>query len=304
MSRLMATYVDSFITDIIADHREVIALDQEDHETLVKVLKGRELESSLQVPNFHVCTECGSRVVAVRVRRASTARQLSSLVPIVELENTLPSTSDLKKAGEAAAEIRSEVEGLEKVGEIVVVQLDLSSLQSIRECAGHILKTEKMVHILVNNAGVCYCPKGYTRDGFELHIGINHLGHFLFTCLLLPRIIRSAPARIVTVSSYKGNVAQGIYLDDLHWEKRPYNPFEAYSESKLANVLFSTELSRRLEGKGVTTYAVHPGVVATDAGRYADMSFFPGARWLFENVLVYIIKTPEQGAQTTIHCAV
>ncbi|XP_033608461.1 retinol dehydrogenase 11 isoform X2 [Cryptotermes secundus] len=152
--------------------------------------------------------------------------------------------------------------------------------------------------------GVCYSPKAYTKNGFEMHIGVNHLGHFLFTCLLLPRIIRSAPARIVTVSSYKNCLAEGICLNDLHWERRKYSAFDAYSESKLANVLFSVELARRLKGMGVTTYAVHPGVVATEAARYASHSFFSGAQWLFENVLVYFIKTPEQGAQTTIYCAV
>ncbi|XP_069697713.1 retinol dehydrogenase 11-like [Periplaneta americana] len=211
---------------------------------------------------------------------------------------------DVKKAEYAADDIRQQTKGSEGAGEVEVVQLDLASLASVRQCAQHLLDTQTHIHILVNNAGVCYCPKTYTKNGFEMHIGVNHLGHFLFTCLLLPLIICSAPARIVTVSSYKHCIAEGIFLNDLHWERRPYSAFYAYSESKLANVLFSAELSRRLKGLGVTTYSVHPGLVATEAGRYADESFFPGAQWFFDNVLAYFIKTPEQGAQTTIHCAV
>ncbi|KDR11839.1 retinol dehydrogenase 12-like [Zootermopsis nevadensis] len=211
---------------------------------------------------------------------------------------------DLKKAERAADDIRRDTSEVKDAGHVVVARLDLSSLASVRQCAQHLLQTEHSVNILVNNAGVCYYPKAYTENGFEMHIGVNHLGHFLFTCLLLPRIIRSAPARIITVSSYKNCLAEGICLNDLHWERRPYSAFDAYSESKLANILFSVELARRLKGLGVTTYAVHPGVVATEAARYANDSFFSGAQWLFENVLIYFIKTPRQGAQTTIHCAV
>lgn len=211
---------------------------------------------------------------------------------------------DQKKAEQAADDIRRDTTDVEGAGHIVVASLDLSSLASVRQCAQHLLRTERSINILVNNAGVCYYPKAYTKNGFEMHIGVNHLGHFLFTCLLLPRIIRSAPARIVTVSSYKNCLADGVCLNDLHWERRSYSAFDAYSESKLANVLFSVELARRLKGLGVTTYAVHPGLVATEAARYANESFFSGAQWLFDNVLAYFIKTPEQGAQTTINCAV
>jgi len=211
---------------------------------------------------------------------------------------------DLKKAEEAAADIRRDTKDTEGAGQLVVVKLDLASLASVRQCAQHLLRTERQIHVLVNNAGAVYCPQSTTEDGFEIHIGVNHLGHFLFTCLLLARIIRSAPARIVTVASVNNYVASDIHIDDLHWKKRRYNSFMAYSESKLANVLFSAELAKRLEGTGVTTYSLHPGVVVTEASRHVNTTWFPGAKWLFEKVLAYFVKTCEQGAQTTIHCAV
>ncbi|KAJ9588743.1 hypothetical protein L9F63_017978 [Diploptera punctata] len=207
---------------------------------------------------------------------------------------------DLKKAEEAADEIRRDTMYVEGAGEVVVLKLDLSSIASIRECAREILRTEKKINILVNNAGVCYCQKSQTTDGFEMHIGVNHLGHFLFTCLLLPRIIRSAPARIVTVASFNNYFVNNVCLEDFHWEKRSFSPFFAYSESKLANVLFSAELAKRLQGSEVSTYSLHPGLVLTEAGRHVN----PILQWFYQNVICYVCKTCEQGAQTTIHCAV
>jgi NAD(P)-dependent dehydrogenase (short-subunit alcohol dehydrogenase family) len=211
---------------------------------------------------------------------------------------------DLKKAEEAAADIRRDTKNMEGAGQLVVVKLDLASLASVRQCAQHLLRTERHIHILVNNAGAVFCPQSPTEDGFEMQIGVNHLGHFLFTCLLLPRLIRSAPARIVTVSGAINYIASDIHIDDLHWRQRNYNSFMAYAESKLANVLFSAELARRLEGTGVTTYSLHPGIVVTEAGRHVNTTWFPGAKWLYEYVLAFFLKTCEQGAQTTIHCAV
>jgi NAD(P)-dependent dehydrogenase (short-subunit alcohol dehydrogenase family) len=138
---------------------------------------------------------------------------------------------DMRKAEEAANDVRTKVQGVEGAGTVEVVSLNLGSLASVRQCAKELLRTEDKIHLLVNNAGtvtsspelvhivsccvegekvhlfillsgVMTCPEGKTEDGFETQFGVNHLGHFLFTCLLLPRIISSAPARIVTVSSY------------------------------------------------------------------------------------------------------
>ena len=136
-----------------------------------------------------------------------------------------------------------------------------------------------------------------------MHFGTNHLGHFLLTELLLPLLLKSAKdgfnARIVTVSSLVH--AQGeIHWDDLNWEKTKYNMFKAYNQSKLANVMHSMALSRRLEGTGVTTYSLNPGVVATEITRYVH-SFF-GFR-LANALYGYVAKTPFYGTQTTLYCA-
>lgn len=106
-----------------------------------------------------------------------------------------------EKAQEAIDDIKKRCASKENVGELVVVPLDLSSLKSVRNCARQLLEKEKRIDLLINNAGIMMCPHAKTEDGFEIQFGTNHLGHFLLTLLLLPKIIESAPARIVTVSS-------------------------------------------------------------------------------------------------------
>ncbi|XP_063242453.1 retinol dehydrogenase 12-like [Bacillus rossius redtenbacheri] len=209
---------------------------------------------------------------------------------------------DLQKAELAAEDIRALTKDVEGAGRVVVMRLDLASLASVRECARRLLETEQRIHLLINNAGVMACPKAVTEDGLEMQLAVNHLGHFLLTCLLLPRIIRSAPARIVNVSSL-AHMAGSINFDDLNSEKS-YSATFAYGQSKLANILFTKELAKRLKGTGVTTYSLHPGVVATELGRHFDSTYFWGVTWLFNNVASLVTKTPEQGAQTTIYCAV
>ena len=150
----------------------------------------------------------------------------------------------------------------------------MSSLKSIRECCKEINSKEKSIDILINNAGIMMCPEMKTEDGFEMQIGTNHFGHFLFTNLLLDKIKKSTPARIVTVSSIAHNEGH-IDLDDIHFERRPYGILVAYQQSKLANILFSRELAKRLKGSGVTTYTLHPGVIDTDLFQHVEDKFGP-----------------------------
>ncbi|KAK2533278.1 retinol dehydrogenase 12-like protein [Columba livia] len=150
---------------------------------------------------------------------------------------------DTAKAEAAASEIRAETGNQQ----VIVKKLDLADTKSIREFAEQFLAEEKELHILINNAGVMLCPYSKTADGFETHLGVNHLGHFLLTFLLLERLKQSAPARIVNVSSLAHHVGR-IRFHDLHGEKS-YNRGLAYCHSKLANVLFTRELARRLQGK-------------------------------------------------------
>lgn len=172
--------------------------------------------------------------------------------------------------------------------------LDLASLEAVRRSAAQLLARELPIHGLVNNAGLAGA-RGETRDGFELIFGTNHLGPYLFTRLLLDRIRSSAPARIVNVASGAHFDAPGIDWSLLRGKTRSLTGMREYAVSKLCNVLFSSELSRRLEGSGVTTYALHPGVVATDVWRRIPAP----ARWLMKRFML----TAEEGAQTQIRCA-
>lgn len=184
---------------------------------------------------------------------------------------------------------------------VYLEQLDLASLDSIRDFAARIKKSEAKLHILINNAGVCMGNKfTRTEDGFETTFGVNHLGHFLLTNLLLDLLKKSAPSRIVNVSSSGYSREKEIKFEDINDEKS-YKPFKAYVLSKLANVLFTRELAKRLEGPGVTTYALHPGVIYTEIGREFN---YPLLLKILTIIFWIVLKTPKQGAQTTIYCAV
>ncbi|XP_032676877.1 retinol dehydrogenase 11-like [Odontomachus brunneus] len=191
-------------------------------------------------------------------------------------------------------------------GELAIYPLNLCSLKSVKECAKSLLTKESAIHLLVNNAGVMLCPFEKTEDGFEMQLQTNHLGHFLLTLLLLPKIMSSGPGcRILNVSS-RLHLRGTIHFDDINMEKS-YSPLGAYNQSKLANVLFTKELARRLQEaniNGINVYSLHPGVIRTELGRYMDRSVFRGARFLSQLLLRPFFKSPEQGAQTTIYCAV
>lgn len=173
--------------------------------------------------------------------------------------------------------------------------LELSDLGSVRACAGAFLARGLPLHLLINNAGVAGA-RGLTPSGFEWMFGVNHMGHFLLTQLLLERIRRSAPARIVTVASRAHRRAVGIDWDAVRRPTATLTGVREYCVSKLANVLFSAELARRLEGSGVSTYSLHPGVVDSDIWRTLPRPLRALNR-------LRLIST-EEGAKTTLHCAV
>ncbi len=192
------------------------------------------------------------------------------------------------KAKVAADEIRAVVPD----ADLILHPLDLSSFADIRHSARAFLDTGEPLHILVSNAGLV--APGLTKDGFELTFGVNHIGTVLFTNLLLDRIKESAPSRIVTVASRAHMRTAGIEFEKVRTPTRSTSAFPEYAQSKLGNVLYSAELGRRLEGTGVTTYSVHPGVVGTDVWRRV-----PGLGTL----LGWIFKSPEEGARTQLMCA-
>ncbi|XP_065216573.1 retinol dehydrogenase 13-like [Planococcus citri] len=209
---------------------------------------------------------------------------------------------NIEKAEQAAEDIKKVCQGLPNLGELIIKELDLGSLESVRKCAAEILETQSAIHLLVNNAGIMACPKYFSKDGYELQFATNHLGHFLFTLLLLPRIIQSAPARIVILSSSAHAYGDGkMHLDDINLDKG-YSPSNAYCRSKLANVYFAVELARRLEGTGVNVYSLHPGVINTELGRHIEESH-PWLSAILLPIARLFIKTPIQGAQTTLYCS-
>nr|XP_046269742.1 retinol dehydrogenase 14-like [Scatophagus argus] len=204
---------------------------------------------------------------------------------------------DTSRAEDAAREIRQET-GADSA-QLVVKQLDLASLTSIHTFCQCILKEEPRLDVLVNNAGIYQCPYAKTEDGFEMQFGVNHLGHFLLTHLLLNLLKQSAPSRIVVVSSklYKRG---HINFEDLNSEQS-YDKAFAYSRSKLANLLFTCELARRLEGSGVTVNALTPGIVRTNLGRHVHVPVL--AKPLFNLISWGLFKSPEEGAQTSVYLA-
>jgi NAD(P)-dependent dehydrogenase (short-subunit alcohol dehydrogenase family) len=159
------------------------------------------------------------------------------------------------------------------------VQLDLTSLESVRAAAATIADTTSAIHVLMNNAGVMFTPFGRTADGFEMQFGTNHLGHFELSRLLVPQLVAAEGARIVNLSS-DGHRLSDVDLDDPNWDSREYDKFVAYGASKTANVLHVTELDRRLRDRGVRAYAVHPGVVATSLARHMTRDDFASLRGL------------------------
>lgn len=172
--------------------------------------------------------------------------------------------------------------------------LDLADLDSVRACAASFLARGEPLHVLVNNAGVVR-TRGLTRQGFELMFGVNHLGHFVLTNALLGCLEASAPARVVTVSSDSHYTARGIDWDALRRPERGLTGLHGYAVSKLCNVLFSAELARRTAGTGITTYALHPGMVASDIWRRVP--------WPVRPLIQRRMLTVEQGAETSLYCA-
>ena len=175
------------------------------------------------------------------------------------------------------------------------VALDLSDLKSVRACAEQLLAKEPKIHGLINNAGLVAKRGAKTPDGYQMTFATNHLGHYLLTRLLLDRMKESGSARIVNVSSQSHYQAKHIDWDAVTQPNKTVVGMKEYAVSKLANVLFTKELARRLDGSGVTAYAVHPGVVATDVWRRVPPPF----RWIMKKWMI----TPEEGAQSTLVCA-
>ncbi|XP_048122668.1 retinol dehydrogenase 12-like [Alosa alosa] len=200
---------------------------------------------------------------------------------------------DLEKAEQAVADIMREVEG----ASVVAKKLDLADTKSICEFVENIYNTETFLHFLINNAGVAVCAYSTTSDEFETQFGVNYLGHFFLTFLLLDLLKHSAPSRVINLSSIAHLIGK-INFEDVNSEKT-YHATRAYAQSKLANILFTRELARRVKGLGITVCAVDPGKVSTEIIRHLRWSL-----QFFLRTFSFFLKTPAEGAYTSLYCVV
>lgn len=204
---------------------------------------------------------------------------------------------DMKKCEEAREEIVLETRN----PNVFCRECDLASLQSVRKFVTQFKTEQNRLDILINNAGVMRCPRTLTSEGIELQLGVNHMGHFLLTNLLLDLLKLSAPSRIVVVSSL-AHTRGKINVQDLN-SAQSYDKAAAYEQSKLANVLFTKELAKRLEGTGVTVNALHPGVVDTDLMRHMGLFNSWFSSFLIKPFVWPFLKNPIAGAQTSLYAA-
>jgi retinol dehydrogenase 12 len=193
--------------------------------------------------------------------------------------------------GEAAVAAIAAETGRDQVS---YLHLDLADLASVRRSAQEFLAFGEPLHVLINNAGVGG-QRGITADGFEQHFGINHLGHFALTEALLPLLTSTGQARIVNVASDAHYQAKGINFEALRRRTKTITGLPEYAVSKLANVLFTQELARRLDPSVVAAYALHPGVVASQIWRRVP--------WPARQLITSRMLTIEQGARTSLYCA-
>jgi retinol dehydrogenase 12 len=195
---------------------------------------------------------------------------------------------DLKKAAPVVDEITR------AGGVCELVALDLGDLKSVRACADVVLSRAEPLHVLINNAGLAGQSR-VTRQGFEQTFGVNHLGHFLLTQLLLPRLIEQPNCRVVNVASLAHYQARGIDFSQLRQKSSRFGVLRAYEVSKLCNVLHAKELARRYGARGLHAYSLHPGVIASDVWREIPQPI----RWFMTRSMI----SNEQGAKTTLYCA-
>jgi NAD(P)-dependent dehydrogenase (short-subunit alcohol dehydrogenase family) len=202
---------------------------------------------------------------------------------------------DIEKGKQAAARIAHSTPG----ADLAIQQLDLTSLESVRAAAAELHARHPKIDVLINNAGVMYGPRRTTRDGFELQFGTNHLGHFALTGLVLDLLLPVPGSRVITVSSIGHRIRAAIHFDDLQWE-RSYDRVAAYGQSKLANLMFTYELQRRLAARGSTiAVAAHPGAANTDLIRNSPAA----VRLLAPAIAPLIAQTPAMGALPTLRAA-
>lgn len=231
------------------------------------------------------------------VTGANTGIGLETARGLAERGYTVVMTARNREKGErAVAEVQQSTGNLK----VDLLDLDLASLASVRAAAAAFKARHSQLDLLVNNAGLILSERSETEDGFESTFAINHLGPFLFTAELLDLLIASAPARVVNLASDAHRMSSGLDFDDLMRTRRSYAGMAVYGDSKLANILFTRALARRLQGKGVVAHAVHPGVVRTGFAADGDTK---GAFALLVKLGGPFMLSAAGGAKTSLHVA-
>jgi NAD(P)-dependent dehydrogenase (short-subunit alcohol dehydrogenase family) len=206
---------------------------------------------------------------------------------------------DAAKNTAAAETIRAVIAG----ADLELLSVDLGSLASVRAATRELLNDGRPLHGLIANAGIMATPFALTVDGFESQFGVDHLGHFLLVRELLPLLVAGAPSRVVCVSS-AGHRMGDIDFDDVNFDQRPYEPFLAYGAAKTANVLHAVAIDDLYADRGVRAFAVHPGVIQTELGRYMTPEVLGTLMSrISERATEMTWKTPAQGAATSVWAA-
>ncbi len=210
---------------------------------------------------------------------------------------------------EYANKVKADVITLTGNDKIEFLFLELASLAKIKASADEFLSRFDSLDLLFNNAGIMACSLDQTEDGFEMQFGSNHIGHFYFTNLIMQALIKAAPSRVISLSSL-GHRTSPVVFEDIHYENRPYEKWEAYGQAKTANALFAVGLNKRFAVKGVEAFAVHPGVIATRLGRHMTKEDFdrilsenPPSKDDGEGKSTCGMKSVEQGAATSCYAA-
>jgi len=231
----------------------------------------------------------GASGLGIETVRALAAAGARVVMPVRSVEKAERIALDLRRATDNP--------------NIQVAYLDLENFESVHAFADVFLASRQPLHLLINNAGIMACPERRIDAGIESQFGTNHLGHMILTCRLVPALLYAQRARVVCLSSI-GHRRSAINFEDPNFEKRPYDKWEAYGQSKTANSLFAVELNRRLEPRGVSAFAVHPGGIMTDLQRDMSKEEIRAFGWVDENGKVNErFKSPAGGAATAVWCA-
>ncbi|KAI0400518.1 hypothetical protein F4802DRAFT_479774 [Xylaria palmicola] len=260
--------------------------------TALQIVKDEHREDGSLAGKVILITGCSSGL------GIETARALKATGATLYL-----TARNLEKARAALGDILDDDDG---DGRVHLLRLDLESLASVRACAEEFLARSRTLHVLITNAGVRLVPEGRTADGFEVHLGTNHLAHFLLFELLKPTLLRSSEpqfhSRVVAVSSTAHRTAP-LNLDDLNFEERKYDGVAAYGQSKLANVYMVNEIERRYGPQGLHGWSLHPGGIRTGLQRPNLHDIFVFLKNGPIHTLMYM-KNIEQGAATSVWAAV